>query len=281
MFILKTVNVDTLQSIARLKRKDYNKEFKKLKNGDRSADTIHNARVAGRRLNAMLKALSIISNSNINTKKLQKKVKKTRKKLGGTRDIQITRNFLVNNQEKINNFNFDSFEKYYQQVQQKSLKKTDKFINEFKIKKTNKKLKRSIKSCFKNYNTQISLHSLFKRISSEKENLLAEFELLNRNDKSTFHQLRKDLKKMRYTLEILNEIDIGNYNIDNYKDFQDRLGEIQDIEVIRNIISTKFHKKDGENNLKNLNTFLNYQQNELINNVINKKEIFLEMMNQL
>jgi hypothetical protein len=109
---------DTLKSISKIKRKAYIQEFKKLKQGDRSEDSIHDARVAARRLNAVLETLSIISDSSEN-KKIKKMVKNSRKK--------------------------------------------------------------------------ISLDSLFTEIKNEKETLISEFDLLNRDDKSSFHQLRKDL----------------------------------------------------------------------------------------
>lgn len=273
--------IDALRSVSKMKRKDYNKEFKKLKKGDRSEDTIHDARVAARRLNALLEVLSIIRDSVDDNTKLKKKIKKSRKELGGARDIQITRNFLVKNKENIDNFDFDLFEDYYQQVQQKLLKKTDKFIKNFKRKKMNKKLKKIIKNNFKKSNEQFSLNNLFEKIKQEKETLLLEFNQLDRNDKSSFHQLRKDLKKLRYKLEILNETNKYKYNIDNYKNFQDELGEIQDVVVIRETLSEIFQIADNENNLENLNDFLDNEQNIIIAKLMNKKEIFLKMMNRL
>lgn len=277
---MKTVNVDTLKSISKNKRKDYNKEFKKLKKGDRSEDTIHDARVAARRLNAMLAALAIIFDYSDN-KKLSKEIKNSRKKLGGARDIQIARNFLVKNKEEIKNFDFNSFEKYYQQIQQEALKKTDKFIKNFKRKKLNKKIKKNIKKHFQNSNNLLSLQILIEEISNEKETLLSEFDLLNIDDKSSFHQLRKNLKKMRYKLEILNEINVGNYNIDNYKQFQDDLGKIQDIVVIKEIIDENLRTAADENDLNKLNKFLDQEQNKLINKVINNHGLFLTMMEKI
>lgn len=45
----------------------------------------------------------------------------------------------------------------------------------------------------KNSRKKLSLDSLFTEIRNEKETLISEFDLLNRDDKSSFHQLRKDL----------------------------------------------------------------------------------------
>jgi CHAD domain-containing protein len=197
------VAADTLKSISKIKRKAYIQEFKKLKQGDRSEDSIHDARVAARRLNAVLETLSIISDSSEN-KKIKKMVKNSRKK--------------------------------------------------------------------------ISLDSLFTEIKNEKETLISEFDLLNRDDKSSFHQLRKDFKKLRYKLEILNEINITEYDIDNYKQFQDDLGEIQDIEVIREILNNDFKSDDNENVLDNLNKFLDKEQNKLIDKILNNRNLFISMM---
>lgn len=269
--------VDTLKSISKIKRKAYIQEFKKLKHGDRSEDSIHDARVSARRMNAVLETLSIICATSEN-KKLKKMVKKSRKKLGGTRDIQIAKNFLRKNQENIVNFDFNSFEKFYQQAQKKSFKKTNKFIDNFNRKNVDKKIKKAVKKFFKNSRKKISLDSLFTEIKNEKETLISEFDLLNRDDKSSFHQLRKDLKKLRYKLEILNEINIAEYDIDNYKQFQDDLGEIQDIEVIREILNNDFKSDDNENVLDNLNKFLDKEQNKLIDKILNNRNLFISMM---
>lgn len=274
------VSVDTLKSISKTKRKDYNAEFKKLKKGDRSEDTIHDARVAARRLNALFEALGIICDYSDN-KKLKNKIKNSRKKLGGARDIQIARIFLIKNQDNIKNFDYNSFEDYYQQIQQQALETTDQFIKKFKRKKLNKKLKKTIKKHFQQTNEEVSLQSLFDKINEEKENLLSEFDLLNRNDKSSFHQLRKDLKKLRYKLEILNEIGLGDYNIDNYKLFQDDLGEIQDIEVIREILSEQYKDAESKNDLKNLSDFLDQEQNKLIDKVLNNHKLFCNMLEKI
>lgn len=274
------VSVDTLKSISKTKRKDYNAEFKKLKKGDRSEDTIHDARVAARRLNALFEALGIICDYSDN-KKLKKKIKNSRKKLGGARDIQIARIFLIKNQDNIKNFDYNSFEDYYQQIQQQALETTDQFIKKFKRKKLNNKVKQNIKKHFQQTNEEVSLQNLFEKINEEKETLLSEFDLLNRNDKSSFHQLRKDLKKLRYKLEILNEIGLGDYNIDNYKLFQDDLGEIQDIEVIREILSEQYKAAESKNDLKNLSDFLDQEQNKLIDKVLNNHKFFCNMLEKI
>ncbi|MFW6295328.1 MAG: CHAD domain-containing protein [Halanaerobium sp.] len=114
----------------------------------------------------------------------------------------------------------------------------------------------------------------------EKENLLSEFSLLDLNDLSTFHQLRKELKKMRYKLEIINEISSENYNIINYKNFQDKLGEIQDIVVIKDILNKRFKSADNNSDLEELNDFLDKQQKNLIYEFFDEKNLFLEMMNK-
>jgi CHAD domain-containing protein len=130
----------------------------------------------------------------------------------------------------------------------------------------------------KNSRKKLSLDSLFTEIKNEKETLISEFDLLNRDDKSSFHQLRKDLKKLRYKLEILNEINITEYDIDNYKQFQDDLGKIQDIEVIREILNNDFKSDDNENVLDNLNKFLDKEQNKLIDKILNNRNLFISMM---
>ncbi|MFN2339945.1 MAG: CHAD domain-containing protein [Halanaerobium sp.] len=278
---MKTAAVDILKSVSKTKRKAFKKEFKNLKKGDRSEETIHDARVAARRLNALLEVLSIIKKSNKNNKKISKTIKKSRKKLGGTRDLQIARDFLSKNQQDIANFDFDLFEDYYLQTQKKFFKEINSFINDFKLKKINKKLKKIIKKSLKDFNDQLPLDSIFGEIENEKKTLLLDFELLNKDDKSSFHQLRKDLKKLRYKLEIMNEIDSGDYNIDLYKTFQDELGEIQDIVVIKEILNNKFQSVDTKADLESLNDFLDKKQNNIIDNVLNEKDLFLKMMARL
>jgi CHAD domain-containing protein len=277
---MKTADAKILESVSNKMIADYNKEFKKLKKGDRSEDTIHDARVAARRLNALLEVLNILRNSPEAKQKTSKEIKRSRQQLSGARDVQITKNFLIKNEENINNFDFNSFEIFYQQFQQKSFKKTNKFIENFKRKEINNNLKKNIKNILKSFNDQVPLNNIFNKLQMEKADLLSEFSLLDVNDLSTFHQLRKDLKKMRYKLEIINEISAENYNIINYKDFQDKLGEIQDIVVIKEILNNRFKSADNNADLEDLNDFLDKQQKKLINEFFDKKELFLEMMNK-
>jgi CHAD domain-containing protein len=277
---MKTADAKILESVSNKMIADYNKEFKKLKKGDRSEDTIHDARVAARRLNALLEVLNILRNSPEAKQKTSKEIKRSRQQLSGARDVQITKNFLIKNEENINNFDFNSFEIFYQQFQQKSFKKTNKFIDNFKRKEINNNLKKNIKNILKSFNDQVPLNNIFNKLQMEKADLLSEFSLLDVNDLSTFHQLRKDLKKMRYKLEIINEISAENYNIINYKDFQDKLGEIQDIVVIKEILNNRFKSADNNADLEDLNDFLDKQQKKLINEFFDKKELFLEMMNK-
>lgn len=277
---MKTVNINILKTVSKKKRKNYNQEFKKLKKGDRSEDTIHDARIAARRLNALLETLSIISNSPAD-KKLQKKIKNSRNKLGGTRDIQITKSFLIKNQENLINFDFDLFEDFYQQAQKESLKEAEQFIKDFKRKKMNKKLKNKVNKYFKNSKKKISVENLSRKIRDEKELLLSEFDLLDRNNKSSFHQLRKDLKKLRYKLEILNEINAGDYDIDNCKQLQDDLGQIQDIVVIKEILNDRYKAAKSEKDFNQLNEFLDNEQNKLIDKMINNHNLFLELMEKI
>jgi hypothetical protein len=111
--------------------------------------------------------------------------------------------------------------------------------------------------------TNHSLNKLIERIQSRSI-----------DDAEDIHKIRIEFKKFRYKVEILSYIgDIEDAKIEMLKMYQDKLGEIQDYDVLINGIK-KYCKKRKQKEDDMIGLF-EQEQNTLIENFDNQIELFI------
>jgi hypothetical protein len=111
--------------------------------------------------------------------------------------------------------------------------------------------------------TEKSLNKLIERIKSRSI-----------DEAEDIHKIRIEFKKFRYKVEVLsNIIDIEESKLDRLKMYQDKLGEIQDYEVLINGIK-KYCKKRKLTEVEMIDQF-EHDQDSLIVNLDNQIELFI------
>jgi len=235
--------------------KNYNlliKKFQKIES-DSSESEIHDKRVILRRIFPILTAFKI------NTSKV-KNGEKAFKLFGKLRDIQVQLLKLESIDQTPEIMEYLAFlkqlESELKEKVRKFSKKKDLEFPTIKKKSTLKKTKFFLK-------TEKSLNKLIERVQSRSI-----------DDAEDVHRIRIEFKKFRYKVEVLSYIvDIEESKLDMLKIYQDKLGEIQDYEVLINGIK-KYCKKRKLDEVEMIDQF-EHDQDTLIVNFDNQIELFI------
>ena len=196
------------------------------------ADDVHDLRVALRRCRTMTDALSEV-NPDHGWKKLKKDSRDLFHALGELRDTQVEQEWV----KKLSSANDPARKhllKTLDQAESKQQKDAEKALDEFDLKDWRKNSQRlSDKAQFFPVNSVV-----FQRLALARLNEGAEFYQRARNNRSrlAWHRLRIGMKGFRYTLEnfMPERYELWSKNL---KRIQDLLGEVHDMDVLRNEIA--------------------------------------------
>ena len=235
--------------------KNYNLQIKKFQKieADASVNEIHDKRVILRRIFPILAAFKI------NPSKV-KNGEKAFKLFGKLRDIQVQIIKLESTDQTPEILEYlaalrDGEHELKEKVRKFSKKKELEFPT---IKKKYKFNRSKIVA-----KTDKSLNKLIDRIQSRSI-----------DDAEDIHKIRIEFKKFRYKVEILSYIEnIDESKLEMLKIYQDKLGEIQDYEVLINGI--KKYCKNKKSDYTEMTELFEHDQNTLIENFDNQIELFI------
>jgi len=235
--------------------KNYNLQIKKFQKieSNASMDEIHDKRVILRRIFPILAAFKI------NPSKV-KNGEKAFKLFGKLRDIQVQILKLESTDQTPEILEYiaalrDGEHEFKEKVHKFCKKKELEFPTIKKKFKFNKS--RIIEKTGK------SLTKLIDRIQSRSI-----------DDAEDIHKIRIEFKKFRYKVEILSYIEnIDESKLEMLKIYQDKLGEIQDYEVLINGI--KKYCKKRKTDYTEMTELFEHDQNTLIENFDNQIELFI------
>jgi CHAD domain-containing protein len=234
--------------------KNYNvliKKFQKIES-DSSENEIHDKRVILRRIFPILTAFKI------NPSKV-KNGKKAFKLFGKLRDIHVQLLKLESIDQTPEIMDYHAFLK---QVETELKTKVSRFCKKKDLEFPIIKKKSTLKMTKFFIKTEKSLNKLIERIKSRSI-----------DEAEDIHKIRIEFKKFRYKVEVLSYIvDIEESKLDMLKMYQDKLGEIQDYEVLINGIK-KYCKKLNLDELEMIDQF-EHDQDTLIVNFDNQIELF-------
>lgn len=237
--------------------KNYNllvKNYQKIEK-DSTEQEIHDKRVTLRRIFPIL-AVYKINPSNV------KNGEKAFKLFGKLRDIQVQI------------LKLESTEPTPETIEYLAFLKELELELQIKVQKFCKKKKLVFPSIKKK--SKIDKAKIFKKVDKSFNKLVERMELQSIDDAEDVHKIRIEFKKFRYVIEILSYIEhIDEAKLERLKHYQDKLGEIQDYEVLIKGI-TKFYKKRKNGEELNIETF-ERDQNQLIENFDNELEMFVEV----
>lgn len=192
-----------------------------------TADSLHDLRVATRRLNAVLSLVSSLSNKKIKAKDLKRLMRLT----SDLRDSHVQLQLL----NKIRDNTDDDFIKICDETINREIGRKEVIvfqnIRDFPVSKIKSKLNDVIVPKDNKDAILNILAELFEDFYSYKDDAI-------KGDEFFLHKMRISLKKLRYTAEIIDPLfPFINKNIlDKMHQLQQIMGDIHDIDVLKNFI---------------------------------------------
>lgn len=199
--------------------------------------SVHDSRVSLRRLMALIDVLTYLHPESKKVLAVDKKaLKKLQKRFSATRDLHVSHKYITDNiSSKCNTKEYlDFLVGEAAKVEEKLASKLNgiKFSSYLKIEDN------MIRHCSQKSTTASLPKILYSTLDGVFLETIEKIEKLDLSYLTTFHSVRISLKGFRYILEILNLID-KNYkeSLDDLKQFQDCLGEIQDLTVLNSSLA--------------------------------------------
>lgn len=244
---------------------------------DINMSSVHDSRVSLRRLMALI---DVLTSLHPNTKKVlaadKKSLKKLQKRFGATRDIHVSEKYIRDNIASL-----CDVKSYLEWLASETIIIEETLTNDLK------KIKFSDYLKVKDNMTQISLKIasdvslpkvLFDTLDGVFLETIEKIEKLELSNLETFHSVRISLKGFRYTLEILNIFD-NSYksSLNDLKELQDYLGEIQDLTVLKNMLVSCSKDLKNEFEYTCMLDFINERSSFLINSFYSRRYEVLKL----
>jgi CHAD domain-containing protein len=207
-----------------------------------SEDSVHDLRVASRRLIAVLETLlEIHKHSDIED--CRKRVKKLLDGLSPLRDLHVQRATVS---QMVNRFpQLKDFEKSLADKEGRTAKKVQKLL------KRVPKIDNAIVRARRHANKGIEKDDILKVIDRRYRKVVSLAARVDPSNTATIHSMRLAFKKFRYTCEVAHPI-IRNIvtaqRLEEFHAFQTMMGDIQDIEVLSARLGkwTEKHRKETD-----------------------------------
>jgi len=147
--------------------------------------------------------------------------------------------------------------------------------NELKLQKEVRKFCKNRKLSFPSIKkTKVDKSKIYKKVEQSYYKLIGRVKSDKVSDTQYIHKIRIEFKKYRYLVEMLSYTEkIDKNKLEKVKIYQDKLGEIQDYEVLITGL-TKFYKKREIEDLSSIEMFEKDQKN-LIDTFYNEMQTFI------
>jgi CHAD domain-containing protein len=214
-------------------RKESNRARRKY-----SEESVHDLRVASRRLIAVLEILREVHSGSA-VRDLRRHVKKLLDGLSPLRDLHVQR---VRISSMIDRYpQLTDFEKHLADKENRTAGKVQKLL------KQSSKSDRAVAQVRRYARKGAGTDEILKVIDKRFRKVVVLTERIDPSDTATIHKLRLAFKKFRYTCEVAQPMIATQVNADRLKEFhafQTMMGDIQDIEVLSERLS-KWTAKEG------------------------------------
>jgi len=233
---------------------------------------IHDLRIATRRLLAMANMLRGLT-PHPRLQKLRRALKNQLDSLDDLRDTQV---MLVEVSEVINDLpELARFHEYLTKREKRLLRSTAKAIRTFKLPKVKKRIDATRKALTEKNDSSEWRNALLFIVDDAYHSTLRRYHRIEPLEPATIHRVRIAFKEFRYMVEIIYPL-IENFPDENFKymhDFQDAMGDIQDLEVFLSTFEN-LSKNDTSYDPKRIHEFYKQRHTEFINS-------FVKDMNQI
>lgn len=222
-------------------RKEWNRTQKKY-----SEDSVHDLRVASRRLIAVFETLLEIHNDS-DIQDCRRRVKKLLDGLSPLRDLHVQR---ANVSRMLSRFpQLESFEKSLADKEGRTAKKVQKLL------KRAPKLDNAVVRARRNVRKGIGQDDILKVIDRRYSKVLSLVTRVESSKTETIHRMRLAFKKFRYTCEVAHPIIknvVNAQRLEEFHAFQTLMGDIQDIEVLTARLAKWTEKHNNENDMQSV-----------------------------
>jgi CHAD domain-containing protein len=207
-----------------------------------SEASVHDLRVASRRLIAVLETLLEIRNNSA-VQDCRKRVKKLLDGLSPLRDLHVQR---ANISQMASRFpQLTSFENNLADKEARTAKKVQKLL------KRAPKLDNAIVKARRHARKGIGNDDILKVIDKRYGKVLSLAQRVDPSNTETIHTMRLAFKKFRYTCEVAHPIIrklVDAQRLEEFHAFQTMMGDIQDVEVLSARLAkwTEKHKKEDD-----------------------------------
>ena len=191
-----------------------------------SEDSVHDLRVASRRLIAVLDTLRNLLNDPV-LRDCRRRVKKSFDTLGPLRDLHVQRAFISTMTPRYPQL--ASFERSLASKEDRAARQVQKVLER------SPGIGHAMAQARRHARKSIRKDEIVKFIDKRFRRVLDLEVRLDRSDTQTIHDMRLAFKKFRYTCEVAQPIiekRVSVEQLNRFRSFQTMMGDIQDIEVL-------------------------------------------------
>ena len=232
-----------------------------------SVESVHDIRVATRRLLTLFELLQV-STPIKQIRGMQKELKSLREHFDGLRDIQVMIAEMAGLVNQISGI--EPFLAYLHRRELKNKAVVAFDISKYKIQKNTRKLNNAREKLLKQkLDTGKLERKIFRYIDDSYQLVNKRMRKLDPEKPLTFHAVRIACRKFRYQVEVIKSLflDYPAKNMVILKAFQDKLGEIQNHEVMEAILK-KYARKNLENKPNEIKEYLDKKLDEAIHTIM-------------
>jgi CHAD domain-containing protein len=196
-----------------------------------SEDSVHELRVASRRLIAVLDTLRNLLKDPV-IRDCRRRVKKSLDALGPLRDVHVQRSYISTMTARYPQL--EAFERSLASKEDRAARNVQKLL------KRNPGFGHAMAQARRHARKRIQKDTILKFIDKRFRKVLDLEARLDQSDTQTIHNMRLAFKKFRYTCEVAQPIiknRVGAEQLKQFRDFQTTMGDIQDIEVLSAALS--------------------------------------------
>ncbi len=209
-----------------------------------SQDSIHDLRVASRRLLAVLDTLRNLLNDSV-LQDCRRRVKKSLDTLGPLRDVHVQRTYISTVIDRYPQL--EAFERSLASKEDQIARKVQNVLKE------SPGLGHAMAQARRHARKRIKKETILNFIDKRFRKLLELEAQIDPSNTQTIHETRLAFKKFRYTCEVAQPIirkRVGLDQLKQFRSFQTMMGDIQDIEVLSDALSKWAQKRGAEQELQ-------------------------------
>lgn len=207
-----------------------------------SKEAVHDLRVAMRRLLAVIDLFRALQ-PGPSLQKIRKRIKEQLDHLDELRDTQVILADLILMQEQLPESK--PFINHLQKREKDLLRASGKYVHSIRVGGLNRQIN-SVKDSLEKYAQTTDLDALIPTVMDDYyARILHQISLLDPARAATIHQVRIAFRKFRYMMEIVFPLfpDFPQDLLKKLHDYQDRMGHVQDIEILLEYLNEFVDKK--------------------------------------